>query len=175
MLDGLGRLRDDSGSWPLPDGIAMRQTVRGRCLVATRDFQPGQLVLRQTPYRAVLLDEQAPARCDVTYERSGSLLRCSRSKIARYSSRQAQQAAWRDGYREECAALVACAPRVPPPTVRLAARVLWRRERERRQRGEVEVADGETVILLDTPCLSLLKPLLKSRGGASNDRTPAGG
>ena len=26
---------------------------------------------------------------------------------------------------------MACAPRVPPPTVRLAARVLWRRRRER--------------------------------------------
>ena len=35
-------------------------------------------------------------------------------------------------YKEECAALVACAPGVPPPTVRLAARVLWRRRRRAR-------------------------------------------
>ena len=35
----------------------------------------------------------------------------------------------KDGHREECAALQACAPRSPPPTVRLAARVLWKRKR----------------------------------------------
>jgi len=52
------------------------------------------------------------------------------SKVARYCSREAQAAAWKDGYREECTALVGCAPRIPPPTVRLAARALWRRKRE---------------------------------------------
>jgi hypothetical protein len=58
------------------------------------------------------------------------LLRCARSKLARYCSREHQAEAWRKGgYQSECKALVAGAPRVPPPTVRLAARVLWRRLR----------------------------------------------
>jgi len=50
-----------------------------------------------------------------------------------YADRAAERADWRDGHREECAALAACAPRVPPPTVRLAARVLWTRKRCRQQ------------------------------------------
>jgi len=50
-----------------------------------------------------------------------------------YADRAAERADWRDGHREECAALAACAPRVPPPTVRLAARVLWKRKRCRQQ------------------------------------------
>ena len=58
------------------------------------------------------------------------LLRCARSKLARYCSREHQAEAWRKGgYQSECKALVAGSPRVPPPTVRLAARVLWRRLR----------------------------------------------
>ena len=88
------------------------------------------------PYAAVLDDAARHLRCDHTFATAadagvGSLLRCARSKVARYASREAQAAAWREGYKEECAALVACAPGVPPPTVRLAARVLWRRRRER--------------------------------------------
>ena len=91
------------------------------------------------PYAAVLDDAARHLRCDHTFATAadagvGSLLRCARSKVARYASREAQAAAWREGYKEECASLVACAPGVPPPTVRLAARVLWRRRRERARR-----------------------------------------
>ena len=46
-----------------------------------------------------------------------------------YRDSQAQRAAWRSGHKEECAALKQLAPRLPPATVRLAARVLWRRAR----------------------------------------------
>ena len=109
---------------------------RGRHLVATQHLRAGDVVLVAEPYAAVLNDAAQHLRCDHTFATAadagvGSLLRCAHSKVARYASREAQAAAWRDGYKEECAALVACAPRVPPPTVRLAARVLWRRRRER--------------------------------------------
>ena len=109
---------------------------RGRHLVATQRLRAGDIVLVAEPYAAVLDDGARHLRCDHTFATAadagvGSLLRCARSKVARYASREAQAAAWREGYKEECAALVACAPGVPPPTVRLAARVLWRRRRER--------------------------------------------
>ena len=51
------------------------------------------------------------------------------SHAFRYSSKAAQKAAWLAGHKQECAALQRVAPRVPPATVRLAARVLWRAER----------------------------------------------
>ena len=118
------------------DRVAVRRAEgRGRCLVATTRLRAGEEVLATQPYAACLNDDQRATRCDHTFASAedvgGALLRCSRSKVARYSSREAQAAAWRAGYREECAALAACAPRVPPPTVRLAARALWRRRRER--------------------------------------------
>ena len=112
---------------------------RGRHLVATQRLRAGDIVLVAEPYAAVLDDGARHLRCDHTFATAadagvGSLLRCARSKVARYASREAQAAAWREGYKEECAALMKCAPRVPPPTVRLAARVLWRRRRERARR-----------------------------------------
>eukprot|EP01045_Picozoa_sp_COSAG04_P003399 COSAG04_NODE_138_length_23662_cov_13.997029_5_plen_371_part_00 len=139
--------------WPLPDGVALRHSAaKGRHLVATRPFRRGELVLEQEPYRAVLLDEHRATRCDRTFGEASagaSLLRCSRSKVARYASRKAQQAAWRDGYREECAALVRCAPRVPPTTVRLAARCLLRRQREREGGSAPSWASFQALSLLE--------------------------
>lgn len=51
--------------------------------------------------------------------------RCGGCRWARYADRTAQKAAWGHGHRQECAALRACAPRRPPASVRLAARVFW--------------------------------------------------
>lgn len=112
----------------------------GRHLVAAQHVDTAQVVLQQRPYAAVLYDDQVPLRCDWCFataaQRPGgttttttTLSRCAASKFAHYCSRQHQKAAWRAYYKQECAALLACAPHVPPPTVRLAARVLWRRAR----------------------------------------------
>ena len=113
----------------LADGrVEVRTDSGGRKLVALQRLRAGEIVLVAEPYAAVLDEAARNVRCDHTFATAGeagggSLLRCSISKVARYASREAQAAAWRSGYKEECAALVACAPRVPPPTVRLAARV----------------------------------------------------
>jgi hypothetical protein len=103
----------------------------GRHLVAARDLPPGQVVIAHAPFAAVLLDDQVSARCDFCFAPPASqpLMRCARSKLAHYDSQAHQRAAWRAYYKHECAALVDCAPRVPPASVRLAARVLWRRAR----------------------------------------------
>jgi SET and MYND domain-containing protein len=101
----------------------------GRHLLAARDVQPATAVLTQQPYAAVLYDDQVTLRCDYCFRESNSLMRCARSKFAHYCCQAHQKAAWRAYYRQECGALVACAPRVPPASVRLAARVLWRRAR----------------------------------------------
>ncbi|KAG2493715.1 hypothetical protein HYH03_008228 [Edaphochlamys debaryana] len=111
-------------------GFAVRFSAdKGRHLVATRAFSPGALVLKQEPLAAVLYDEATPGHCDHCFAAVPRPLRCSRSRLARYCSREHQRAAWAAGFRAECEALVRCAPRVPPPTVRLAARILWRRAR----------------------------------------------
>ena len=67
--------------------------------------------------------------CKPSQAERGSCCRCTGCRFARYSSREAQKAAWGCGHKEECAALKACAPRTPPATIRLAARVLWKHHR----------------------------------------------
>lgn len=104
----------------------------GRHLIANKLLSPGTTVLQQQPYASVLYDAHVPLRCDWCFQmpQSGStLMRCTRSKFAHYCCKDHQKAAWKAYYKQECAALVACAPNVPPATVRLAARVLWRRDR----------------------------------------------
>lgn len=114
----------------LRNGLAVRyDAVKGRHLVATRPFAPGAIVLQQDPYVAVLLDERSPGYCDFCFRPCERPLRCSRSKLARYCCKEHQRLAWNAGYKSECEALVRCAPRVPPPTIRLASRLLWRRSR----------------------------------------------
>ena len=49
--------------------------------------------------------------------------------LFRYRDKVSQKAAWEAGHREECKALRCIAPGLPPLTVRMAARVLWRRAR----------------------------------------------
>jgi SET and MYND domain-containing protein len=98
-------------------------------LICSNHIRPGQVLLKQAPYQAVLYEEQIATRCDYCYgtARPGhNLLKCSRSKLARYCCREHQQAAWAAGYKQECQALVSFSPKVPPATIRLAARAVWR-------------------------------------------------
>jgi hypothetical protein len=139
------------------DGVAVRldPSKGGRCLIATRDFAPGEVVLRQRPYAYALTTAAAACYCDFCHRPlspSGPsaaaeatttalatrqqqhnhppILRCSRCKIPAYCDQACQRSAWVAWHREECAALTAVAPRIPPLTLRLAARALWRRRRE---------------------------------------------
>jgi len=102
---------------------------KGRCLVAAERIRPGQEVIREDPLAAVLSADQINVRCDETFEKSETLLRCSRSKVAKYSSKEAQLLAWKRGFKRECQALVNLGL-VPTPTIRLLARIYWRRSIE---------------------------------------------
>lgn len=109
------------------DGLRLASSPsKGRHLLAARPFRAGQLVLEQDPSASALYDEQALLRCDDCLRLCPAPQRCGRCKLARYCGREHQKRAWDSGHREECASLVACAPRVPPASVRLAARLLWR-------------------------------------------------
>jgi hypothetical protein len=73
---------------------------------------------------------QARQRCDWCWQPHPDLLKCSASKAAHYCGKAHQLAAWKAGYKQECAALVAAgSSKRPTPTMRLAARALWRAAR----------------------------------------------
>eukprot|EP00798_Chlamydomonas_sp_ICE-L_P020441 gene20441-27230_t len=106
--------------------------VLGKHVRSELKFSAGQLALTAATYAFVTYDSEVPKRCDYCLACSQSLLRCSRSKWARYCSREHQKLAWQQGYKQECTAVVASMAKhrkLPPPTVRLAARVLWRHQR----------------------------------------------
>ena len=68
----------------------------GRRLFVRAPIKAGDEILSLNPYAAVLNDANLTTRCDHTFRTSeGSLLRCARSKVARYGSREAQAAAWK--------------------------------------------------------------------------------
>lgn len=91
----------------------------------------GELILEQMPYAAVIYEQEQASFCDDAFQHDSSAKRCSACKYTRYSSRGAQQHAWANGHDKECRALVTASPRVPPASVRLAARVLWRAASEK--------------------------------------------
>mmetsp|Transcript_37672 Transcript_37672/g.106431 ORF Transcript_37672/g.106431 Transcript_37672/m.106431 type:complete len:504 (+) Transcript_37672:48-1559(+) len=123
-------------------GVGVAQAEDGdRKLVAARSFAAGQVVLDEEPYCSVLLDHQVRTHCHHTFRCCEKLLRCSRCGFARYGSRESQAAAWATEARQECTALAACSPRVPPPTIRLVARLLWRSSGER-SKGAHQQADA---------------------------------
>ncbi|KAI7835781.1 hypothetical protein COHA_010324 [Chlorella ohadii] len=73
--------------------------------------------------------------------------RCSACKLVCFKSKEHQARAWRAGHREECAALRACAPRVPPTAVRLALRCVlrcWRAQQtQQAQQQQQQQQEGQ--------------------------------
>ena len=101
----------------------------GRHLRASDHLSAGKRILQEEAVAAVLYDEQVANRCHMSFKILQSPLRCGGCKFARYASKDDQRLAWQLGHREECAALQACSPHTPPATVRLVARLCWRRDR----------------------------------------------
>lgn len=99
--------------------------LRGRHLVASNLITPGVSILSQPAVAWVLYDDQVGTRCHWSLQLASNPLRCGACKHARYASKHNQREAWAAGHKEECAALAACFPKVPPPTVRLVARLFW--------------------------------------------------
>ena len=57
-------------TYPLPSAALVRiecSSEAGRYIVANREISPGEIVLEQEPYGAVLLDASTPLRCDASF------------------------------------------------------------------------------------------------------------
>jgi hypothetical protein len=103
-------------AWLASRGLRVEEREgRGRCLVAARPFAPGDLLLEQAPYAAVLLDD-APA-CDacgrVAQGGAAELKRCTRCRAVRYCGAECQVRAR--------ATRSACSSCLMPPRIALAA------------------------------------------------------
>ena len=126
----------DLDAWLADRGLCIRQRPgRGRCLVTTRARSPGDLLLGTPPFACVALDD-VPA-CDACCSLKDSetqLRRCTGCKTVRYCNAACQRSAWSAWHSKECPALAhvrASHGVTPPPSLRLAHRVLLRLAAER--------------------------------------------
>ncbi|XP_059572114.1 histone-lysine N-methyltransferase SMYD3 isoform X1 [Alligator mississippiensis] len=102
---------------------------RGCGLRARRRLQPGELLYRAQPFAAIAASPQRGRLCERCLRRNEDLLRCSQCKIARYCGKRCQKEDWQD-HKRECKCLKSIEPNIPPDSVRLVGRIVFKLLRE---------------------------------------------
>ncbi|KAM4719214.1 LOW QUALITY PROTEIN: histone-lysine N-methyltransferase Smyd1-like [Anableps anableps] len=101
---------------------------KGRGLRATREINTGEVVLAEPSYAAVVFNSLASQVCHSCFRRQANLHRCAQCRFAHYCNRTCQTAGW-DDHKQECAA-IRKSGMAPNENVRLAAQLLWRRNKD---------------------------------------------
>ncbi|KAM4597611.1 histone-lysine N-methyltransferase Smyd1-like [Polymixia lowei] len=101
---------------------------KGRGLRATKELCAGEVVFAEPSFSAVVFDSLSTQVCHSCFRRQANLHRCGQCKFAHYCDRTCQTACW-DEHKRECAAIKKHG-KAPSENVRLAARVLWRIQKD---------------------------------------------
>ncbi|KAG3267964.1 SET and MYND domain containing 1 [Ictidomys tridecemlineatus] len=101
---------------------------KGRGLKATKEFWAADVIFAERAYAAVVFDSLVTVVCHTCFKRQEKLHRCGQCKFAHYCDRTCQKDAWLD-HKKECSALKRHG-KAPNENIRLAARIMWRVERE---------------------------------------------
>ncbi|XP_037608341.1 histone-lysine N-methyltransferase SMYD1a [Sebastes umbrosus] len=101
---------------------------KGRGLKATKELKAGEVVFAEPSFSAVVFDSLATQVCHSCFRHQAKLHRCAQCKFAHYCDRTCQTACW-DEHKQECGAIKKIG-KVPSEHVRLAARVLWRTQKD---------------------------------------------
>ncbi|XP_074436050.1 histone-lysine N-methyltransferase SMYD3 isoform X3 [Larus michahellis] len=98
---------------------------RGSGLRSRRRLRPGELLYRGQPFAYVVSKEQLGGVCEHCLRRNEHLHRCSQCKVAKYCGKSCQKEAWLD-HKQECRCLKSVEPNIPPDSVRLAGRIVFK-------------------------------------------------
>ncbi|XP_068131295.1 histone-lysine N-methyltransferase SMYD1 isoform X2 [Hyperolius riggenbachi] len=101
---------------------------KGRGLKSAKDFWAGDVIFAETAYAAVVFDNLTHCVCHTCFKRQEKLQRCGQCKYAHYCDRTCQKDSWAN-HKHECGAIKKLG-KAPNENIRLAARILWRIERE---------------------------------------------
>ncbi|XP_048859022.1 histone-lysine N-methyltransferase SMYD1b isoform X1 [Brienomyrus brachyistius] len=101
---------------------------KGRGLRTTKEVWAGDVLFAEPSFAAVVFDSMAEHVCHSCFRRQSKLHRCGQCKFAQYCNRTCQRQAWEE-HKLECAAIKAYG-KVPNENIRLAARILWRVDKE---------------------------------------------
>ncbi|KAM3874190.1 histone-lysine N-methyltransferase SMYD1a [Diretmus argenteus] len=101
---------------------------KGRGLRATKELSVGEVVFAEPSFSAVVFDSLSTRVCHSCFRHQANLLRCAQCKFAHYCDRTCQTACWHE-HKQECGAIRKHG-KAPSENVRLAARVLWRIQKD---------------------------------------------
>ncbi|XP_077136368.1 histone-lysine N-methyltransferase SMYD1 isoform X2 [Ranitomeya variabilis] len=101
---------------------------KGRGLKTSRDLWAGDVIFAEPAYAAVVFDNLTHCVCHSCFKRQEKLQRCGQCKFAHYCDRTCQKDSWVN-HKHECAAIKKLG-KTPNDNIRLAARIIWRIERE---------------------------------------------
>ncbi|XP_021900600.1 histone-lysine N-methyltransferase ASHR1 isoform X2 [Carica papaya] len=102
---------------------------KGRCLLTTRDFYPGEVVISQQPYVCVSNNSSTDSRCDGCFTTS-NLKKCSACQIVWYCGSTCQKLEWKL-HRLECQALCRLEKdrrKLVTPSIRLMLKLYLRKK-----------------------------------------------
>jgi len=133
------------------DGVEILETTcSGRGLFATRKFETGQLIFKEDAFAYVVMKAYAEQVCHYCLKPPTlpsddgkglkPLLKCAACKYARYCNRDCQKKAWPD-HKQECPALQRMHPVVPEDEAKMVARILWRQQRNPKEKLPVPIMD----------------------------------
>ncbi|KAK9134907.1 hypothetical protein Syun_014237 [Stephania yunnanensis] len=125
---------EDLGEALASFGLTVSTTPdKGRCLLATRDFSPGEVIISQEPYVSVP-NNSSTLRCDRCFM-SSNLKKCSACQIPWYCGSTCQKLQWKE-HKLECQALVGAGKERRnhlTPTIRLMIRLYLKRKLQKEQ------------------------------------------
>ncbi|KAG8453336.1 hypothetical protein GDO86_000105 [Hymenochirus boettgeri] len=111
------------------DNVEMFESEsKGRGLKATKESWAGDVIFAERAYAAVVFDNLSHCVCHCCFKRQEKLQRCGQCKFAHYCDRTCQKDSWTE-HKHECAAIKKSG-KAPNENTRLAARIMWRIERE---------------------------------------------
>eukprot|EP00079_Xenopus_tropicalis_P016177 XP_004914683.1 PREDICTED: histone-lysine N-methyltransferase SMYD3 isoform X1 [Xenopus tropicalis] len=96
---------------------------KGNGVRALKDMSHGLTVMIAEPYVYTVC--RIKTACDHCLHRKEKLLRCSQCKVTRYCNSHCQRKAWQ-GHKRECKCLRSTLPNVPPNSVRLVGKIIFK-------------------------------------------------
>ncbi|XP_017795167.1 PREDICTED: SET and MYND domain-containing protein 4-like [Habropoda laboriosa] len=85
------------------DGVSISFSEKyGRHLVATKEFQPGDIVTIEDPYAYVIYTQRYYTHCHHCLLRSYNLIPCPHCPVSQYCSEKCRKSAWEMAHQIEC-------------------------------------------------------------------------
>ncbi|GAV76218.1 SET domain-containing protein/zf-MYND domain-containing protein [Cephalotus follicularis] len=120
---------------------------KGRCLVSTRDFYPGEVIISQEPYVCVPNNSLVNSRCDGCFV-SRNLKKCSACQVAWYCGSSCQKLDWKL-HRLECQLLCRLDEerrKFVTPSIRLMVKLYIRRKLQNEKVIPTTATDNHSLV-----------------------------